>query len=444
MSSTGQKGLESQRPAGTVEDDLAYEMPSVTTKRANKRKRNQHLPYRMVIAGNNYYFIKQLPNHKIKHINLGHVDEPDKTLTETYRAALREYERVFEDNPEDVSVAWFVDDWLKRQTAKYSKHRKKIYVGYCQRIKQQMGRLRVAQVRPVHIAKFIDLNYAGMPYTANAYKTLFAIMFNYAIRSGIRDTNPTQNIEPLPEPKRKRYITDEELLYLIDAAPPMIRVLIKLGAITGQRISDLLSLVWSAVSDQTVLLSIADFPEEYDEENDTSGVVIQGEEEARRFNEEKNKGLHSATTKPPGILFYPSKTRKTTGKKVAISMTDQLQETLAYARSIKTATTVYVIRKRDGEPFSYEGARSAFLRCVAKARAKYFETCAMEGRRPVEGFLQNVHFHDLKRKALTDADNQGLDAQKLGNHSTRKMTEHYLEDVDGAPQDWTTPPRMPF
>jgi integrase len=36
-------------------------------------------------------------------------------------------------------------------------------------------------------------------------------------------------------------------------------------------------------------------------------------------------------------------------------------------------------------------------------------------------------FHDIRAKALTDAHNQGMDAQAMAGHSSSVMTEHYIK-----------------
>lgn len=41
--------------------------------------------------------------------------------------------------------------------------------------------------------------------------------------------------------------------------------------------------------------------------------------------------------------------------------------------------------------------------------------------------LGDIHFHDLRAKATTVADSQGLNAQKLAGHKSRTMTEHYIK-----------------
>lgn len=40
---------------------------------------------------------------------------------------------------------------------------------------------------------------------------------------------------------------------------------------------------------------------------------------------------------------------------------------------------------------------------------------------------QRFTFHDIRAKALTDANGMGLDAQSLAGHATSAMTEHYIK-----------------
>ena len=39
----------------------------------------------------------------------------------------------------------------------------------------------------------------------------------------------------------------------------------------------------------------------------------------------------------------------------------------------------------------------------------------------------DIHFHDIRAKALTDADRQGLNAQLMAGHATRGMTDRYVK-----------------
>jgi integrase len=378
---------------------------------ARKRKKNPHLPYRMIINANKYYFLRPLENNRSKAIPLGYVFESDRTASESLEVALKAYERALNDITARETVGWLVDEWQASQLGKYAASTCKKYRCYARFIKRTMGDYRIDEVRQSDIARLIDSHYADKPHTANALKSLLSTVFRYGIRRGLRDNNPTRDIENLVEPRRKRYITDDELRRILKAAPPMLGCLVGLAALTGQRISDLLTLEWSAVSDETVLLHEMEYVSELSD---------------------------------AGLLFYPSKTRKSTGKRVPIRISEQLRMMLIRAREIQTRPSIYVIRKPDGEPYSYQGAYKAFVRTVERAARAYLLECIEEEKKPRPGMFENLHFHDLKRKALTDADNQQLDAQSLGGHSSPGMTRRYLEDVEDAPHRLIEPPKMPF
>ncbi len=39
----------------------------------------------------------------------------------------------------------------------------------------------------------------------------------------------------------------------------------------------------------------------------------------------------------------------------------------------------------------------------------------------------DIHFHDIRAKALTDAKRQGKDAQQLAGYATSAMTDRYVK-----------------
>ena len=378
---------------------------------ARRRKNNAHLPYRMIINANKYYFLRPLENNRSKAIPLGYVIEEDRTADESLEVALKAYAQALKDITAKETVGWLVDEWIASQLGKYAAATCKKYRCYARFIKKTMGDFRIEEVRQSDVARVIDTHYSAKPHTANALKSLLSTIFRYGIRRGLRDNNPTRDIENLLEPRRKRYITDDELLRILDVAPPMLGCLVALAALTGQRISDLLSLEWSAVTDETVLLPEME---------------------------------HISELSDAGLLFYPSKTRKSTGKRVPIRISEQLRAVLMRARQIQTKPSIFVIRKPNGEPYSYQGAYKAFVRTVDRAYRTYLLECIEKEKKPRPGMFENLHFHDLKRKALTDADNQQLDAQRLGGHASPAMTRNYLEDVADAPHRLIEPPKMPF
>jgi hypothetical protein len=41
--------------------------------------------------------------------------------------------------------------------------------------------------------------------------------------------------------------------------------------------------------------------------------------------------------------------------------------------------------------------------------------------------VADLHFHDIRAKALTDAERQGCNAQQLASHESRAMTDGYIK-----------------
>ncbi|MEX3929784.1 tyrosine-type recombinase/integrase [Paraburkholderia sp. BR10936] len=390
-------------------------------KKPRRRKKDGHLPYRMVINKNKYYFLKPLDNNRHEAVPLGHVNEPDRSPQESLQAALERYRKLVDEVTGRESLELLLSQWMEKfaplnpppgTVPRYEPATVKKYRTMMRFINARIGRLRVNEIKHSDIARFLDDNFGEQPYSSNAYKSLLSNVFKWAVRRGMRETNPTRELEEAKEPPRTRYINDEELKWILQEASPMTACLVQLAAITGQRIGDLLTLEWSAVSDQSVLLP------EFEDVGEMGSV---------------------------GLVFYPSKTRKTTGRKVPVRLTEQLRDVLLKAKAIPTHPSKYVIRKDDGERYSYEGARSAFKRALVRAERAYLKDCIARKKAPREGIFEGIHFHDLKRRSLTDADIQNLNAQALGNHASDKTTKkHYLAEVEGAPLKLVDPPHMPF
>lgn len=113
-----------------------------------------------------------------------------------------------------------------------------------------------------------------------------------------------------------------------------------------------------------------------------------------------------------GLYIMPSKTEDSTGQAMLILYTPALLETVNTAKALKRrASSMYLFATRDGTPHSISGFNSMWRRLKAR--------CGLE----------DVHFHDLRAKALTDAKHaRGSDyAQALGNHASVQTTEGYIK-----------------
>src|ERR1700679_376109 len=87
---------------------------------ARRRKNNAHLPYRMIINANKYYFLRPLENNRSKAIPLGYVLEEDRTADESLEVALKAYAQALKDITAKETVGWLVDEWIASQLGKYA------------------------------------------------------------------------------------------------------------------------------------------------------------------------------------------------------------------------------------------------------------------------------------------------------------------------------------
>ena len=198
----------------------------------------------------------------------------------------------------------------------------------------------------------------------------------YAEERGWREpgTNPVDSIRTMPLRARDRYITDSELRRIKVAAcygndgkrtksGKMICALIDMAYLTGQRISDLLSLEWKDV-------------------------------------------------KQDHILFKPSKVENSTGAKIAIGMTQKLAEVITRLKALKTKdiTRHVFVTQKGGQKYKYSGASTAWKRAVKRAGIEN----------------AHFHDLRAKALTDVD-DRRGMgDAQRMGGHTTQNQTADYV------------------
>lgn len=120
-----------------------------------------------------------------------------------------------------------------------------------------------------------------------------------------------------------------------------------------------------------------------------------------------------------GITFQQQKT----GAKVLISMTPDLDAVVKRAKALpRPIRGMTLICNRKGKPVDYGSVKDAWARARAAAG------------------VEDARIHDLRAKALTDTKRQGNDAQKLGGHSSARMTERYIRLRE---HEVAEPPTMP-
>lgn len=244
-------------------------------------------------------------------------------------------------------------------------------------IADEFEEFRACDIQPQDVTGFLA-QFRNRPKTFNLMRAQISDLMRFAIEKGWREpgTHPIAGIiHTMPTPARDRYPTDSEVrrikvagIYGRDGKKTrsglMLAALVDMAYLTGQRISDLLSLEWSS------------------------------------FGRD-------------GIVFKPSKTSKSTGASVLIEWTPKLRDVerrLRELRKERRAFGPFVFTKQNGQQYSYWGASTLWRR--ARDRAG----------------IADCRFNDMRAKALTDTEeNQGMQAaRRKGAHSTEQQTSDYV------------------
>lgn len=107
-----------------------------------------------------------------------------------------------------------------------------------------------------------------------------------------------------------------------------------------------------------------------------------------------------------GIQFEQRKT----GARVLVRMTPPLREVVAEAKKLRGLfLSPFLFHPRGKRTkYAYKAAKDAYQRACAKAG------------------IADATIHDIRAKSLTDADQEGKNAQQLAGHSSPAMTKRYL------------------
>lgn len=185
------------------------------------RKTNQHLPKYVQHRHGAYYLVKGG-----KWELLGH-DEAK---------ALAEYDRRIA--PTD-GLAGLVDRALAAKQPKIAPTTWAQYQIAAHKIKHMLAEFKPEQILPRHVAKMIE-QLSGYPNMANRVLTVARIVFKYAVKHQIIDSNPALGIDRQPEAKRRRLISPEEFAAIYAKAGPRLQCIMDLWFLTGQRVADVM------------------------------------------------------------------------------------------------------------------------------------------------------------------------------------------------------------
>lgn len=113
--------------------------------------------------------------------------------------------------------------------------------------------------------------------------------------------------------------------------------------------------------------------------------------------------LQDITTE--GLYIRQGKTKK----KMLFLMSPALEDAIARARALpRPIRGMHLLCNRRGQPYDYRTFNDHWLKAVREVG------------------IEDIHFHDIRAKAATDAEDMGLDYQALLGHTTKAMSDKYL------------------
>lgn len=116
------------------------------------------------------------------------------------------------------------------------------------------SKMLIVEVRPMHIAEYLDIRGVKAPIRANTEIALLSHIFSYAMRWGLVDRNPCIGVAKHPEKGRDRYVTDEEFNKVKAIASELIEVVMDFAYITAMRKGDILRLRLDQITSEGIWL----------------------------------------------------------------------------------------------------------------------------------------------------------------------------------------------
>jgi len=258
-----------------------------------RRKKDRHLPACVYLKHGRYYYVKKGKWHP---------------LAQDLEKALVEYARL---SAPSSGMTELLNRTLENSKVKATTMQQ--YRLAAERIESAFAEFAPDQVRPTHVAAFLD-HYRRTPNMANRMRSVLKVAFDNAVRWGMAESNPVSSIKPFKEPARSRYLTDEEYLAIRAHASDYLKLMMDLAYLTGQRVSDIIN-------------------------------------------------LKQADIRAGSIYFEQMKT----GQKMEIDINEDLAKAVKAARSLHRVEGMTLFHKGNGKPYSYGAVRDSWARACKKA-----------------------------------------------------------------------------
>jgi len=159
------------------------------------------------------------------------------------------------EKPTTGSMAALIGKYMIEVSPKKAKATYQGNLAEAKNLKDVFGNMLVLEVRPTHIAKYLDIRGIKAPIRANREVSLLSHMFSYAMRWGQVDRNPCLGVAKHPEKGRDRYITDQEFEAVKKISSDLIKVVMDFAYITTLRKGDILKLRLDQITDEGIWIT---------------------------------------------------------------------------------------------------------------------------------------------------------------------------------------------
>ena len=318
--------------------------------------------------GGRLYFRRKIAGKDSYH-RLPALDDPD-FAAEYARISAPE---VLKPGPAHGTLGWLVASYRASAEWKAKSGRtRENQARYLDLIAERDGHRSASGVRPVHVYKLRD-RLLETPGKANVWLSVFGSLMRHAVRLGLRDDNPCDNVPILRTGEHEPWPADL-LRVCLEVATPMTRLAIVSALCSGQRIGDLVRMQYGWIS---------------------AGIMEFDQEKRRRG----------------GIV-----------KHVAVPMHPFWTEELAKLPR-RSVTLLY---ERSGAPFKTTGALQERLRALMEHEAVQ-QVCADLIAREVIAEGARFTFHGLRKNACCYLLERGLNDSEVGEilGMSPEMVRHY-------------------
>ena len=313
------------------------------------------------------YRVQRLPGNRQKWHPLSRVDEGLPALY----AALASLDTTV---PDDLAGEQ-IKRWLAVSLPGLSVSEQRDTERMSLTIAKAFAEFRLDQIQAKHVQDFLHNNWVanGNNRTAQRYRNVLNKIMKWSIVRGIRGSNdnPVTAVSVKTPDSHDYYIPDADFLAIRSHLSEMIRCFVDLCYLTGQRSTDIRLLRWTQIE---------------------NGV----------------------------IKFKPSKTKKSSGAKVDVPVTPEIQEVLDRVKGMmrdRSRVTPFVIHSLDGTNYQATGLRAAW------ERAK--QLAGVDG-----GTIK-----DIRAKHATDASKQGYTMEEIQGslaHEDASTTRVYLKQREAV------------